>query len=277
MCSAVAYRVEKDFIVLRLVRRCTPHALLLLYRRILDDIQPAACYGNAVYCTITGMHSAQSAQRESDTDVGAVGRMQRLMNGLNCYFVSLDYTVLLGKYSKIFARVKVHKLNYRQYGGDVVIYVQRPKFNLDCVAFLAVQHMLQALASPIAFQVIGQAQREVGFQPHDTSLIHSWIRNKLQPITALGFYERQPITAHLFFFEFIIYFQRVIEGNMAAHMSGALTRLCPHVSPCIRSPLLCSLLRECDGDKTLLKSSFTTRPLQSDKASGQLLKPGDKS
>lgn len=65
------------------------------------------------------------------------------MNGLSCYFVSLDYTVLfgidvlLGKYSQIFARVKVHKLNYQECGGDVVIYVQRPKFNLDCVAFLA--------------------------------------------------------------------------------------------------------------------------------------------
>lgn len=216
------------------------------------------------------------------------------MNGLSCYFVSLNYTVLFGidvlleKYSKIFARV--HKLNYWECGGDVVVYVQRPKFNLDCVAFfgwcagllkpystsftgtqlnccltcavtlplaicillsqihhytiplvgkvffffcfvstkaqdswreihkpcvtadggrgesapvlthlvktewsakfvwegfwrcpaaLSVQHMLQALASPIAFQVIGQAQREVGFQPHDTSLIHSWIRNKV--------------------------------------------------------------------------------------------------
>lgn len=32
-----------------------------------------------------------------------------------------------------------------------------------CPAALSVQHMLQALASPIAFQVIGQAQQEVGF------------------------------------------------------------------------------------------------------------------
>ncbi|KAJ4933300.1 hypothetical protein JOQ06_030132, partial [Pogonophryne albipinna] len=46
------------------------------------------------------------------------------------------------------------------------------------------QHMLQALASPIAFQVIGQAQQGVGFQPHDTSLIHSWIRNKSQPLSS---------------------------------------------------------------------------------------------
>lgn len=49
----------------------------------------------------------------------------------------------------------------------------------QCPAALSVQHMLQALASPIAFQVIGQAQQEVGFYPHDTSLIHSWIRNKV--------------------------------------------------------------------------------------------------
>lgn len=33
----------------------------------------------------------------------------------------------------------------------------------QCPAALSVQHMLQALASPIAFQVIGQAQQEVGF------------------------------------------------------------------------------------------------------------------
>lgn len=32
-----------------------------------------------------------------------------------------------------------------------------------CPAALSVQHMLQALASPIAFQVIGQAQQGVGF------------------------------------------------------------------------------------------------------------------
>lgn len=32
-----------------------------------------------------------------------------------------------------------------------------------CPAALSVQHMLQALASPIAFQVIGQAQRAAGF------------------------------------------------------------------------------------------------------------------
>lgn len=42
----------------------------------------------------------------------------------------------------------------------------------------------------------------------------------------------------------------------------------PSVSLCIRFPLLCSLLRECDSDKALLKSSFTTGPLQRDEASG---------
>ncbi|TNN68916.1 hypothetical protein EYF80_020777 [Liparis tanakae] len=39
--------------------------------------------------------------------------------------------------------------------------------------------MLQALASPIAFQVIGQAQQGAGCSPRDTSPTHSWIRNKV--------------------------------------------------------------------------------------------------
>uniref|UniRef100_A0AAV2K0G1 Uncharacterized protein n=1 Tax=Knipowitschia caucasica TaxID=637954 RepID=A0AAV2K0G1_KNICA len=42
--------------------------------------------------------------------------------------------------------------------------------------------MLQALASPIAFQVIGQAQRGVSLSPHDTSLVHSWICNKARGV-----------------------------------------------------------------------------------------------
>lgn len=35
----------------------------------------------------------------------------------------------------------------------------------------------------------------------------------------------------------------------------------PSVSLCIRFSLLCSLLRKCDSDEALLKSSFTTGPL----------------